>query len=473
MAEKSRPKLRPQAGPQFDAIQADWCPELFFGGARGGGKSYFLLLDYLQDVNRYASAWQGIIFRRSYPELQDLILKSHKMYSATGGEWLEQKKEWRWPNGACLRFRYLEHERDATRYQGFEYTWIGWDELPQWPSLDSYFMLLACLRSPVNVPTKRVRATGNPGGAGHQAVKAYFIDGAPLGYQPLGERSAWRMFIPSKVFDNKILLENDPQYIERLKRVGSEALVRAWLDGDWSVVTGAYFDCWSPQNTIDPFPIPRHWSRFMSFDWGSSEPFSLGWWAVADGSTTIKGHTSPRGSLIKYREWYGASAPNKGLKLFIEQVGDGIKHREEGETIDYRVAGLDLFDRRGGPSLAERLADMGLYFQRADTSRITGWDQMRRFMIGKDNKPELYFFSTCTDSIRTIPSLQHHERDANDVAAGEDHAADECRYAVMSRPDATDAPVTIQEVIAQKYQELNKPLTLDDLYALERSAGRR
>lgn len=462
-------QVRPQPGPQFDAIQADWCPELFFGGARGGGKSIYLLMDFLQDVPTYGAAWQGVIFRRTYPELQNLILQSHAMYPQTGAEWREQKKEWQWPNGACLRFRYLENPRDSTRYQGHEYTWIGWDELPQWPNLESYMALLACLRSGFNVPTKRIRSTGNPGGPGHQHIKAYFIDPAPTGYHLIGEHPQQRMFIPSRVTDNKILIESDPLYVERLKRVGSEALVRAWLDGDWSVVAGAYFDCWSSDHILKPFTIPRHWTKFMSMDWGSADPFSIGWWAVADGADGIY----PAGSLIKYREWYGASAPNKGLKLFIEQVGEGILEREEPGEITYRVAGLDLFDRRGGPSFAERLAIQNLIFQRADTTRIPGWDKMRQLLVGKDGKPMLYYFSTCVDSIRTIPALQHDEKRANDVAQGEDHAADESRYAIMSRPDITSAPVTIQDLVAKQYESLKLKPTLEDLYALERPQIRR
>ena len=116
---------RPQEGPQLEAVLATWADELFFGGARGGGKSDFLLGDFLQDVPRYGRNWQGILFRRTYPELQEIILRTNAIFPRTGAKWHEQRREWEWPNGAKLRMRYLERNADASRYQGHQYTWIG------------------------------------------------------------------------------------------------------------------------------------------------------------------------------------------------------------------------------------------------------------------------------------------------------------------------------------------------------------
>lgn len=433
----------PQPGPQAEAIAATWCPELAFGGARGGGKSEFLLADFLQDVPTYGPHWQGILFRRTYPELQEIIKRSHMMYVPTGAVWFEQAKEWHWPNGACLRMRYLEAVRDASRYQGHEYTWIGWDEKTQWATLEAYNMLMACLRcSAADVPTKRVRVTANPGGAGHLAFKGYFIDPAPLGMVPISdETGSRRMFIRSLVTDNKILLDRDPQYIERLKRVGSPELVRMWLEGDWNVTAGAYFPEFNSRHVIKPFEIPRHWTKFRSYDHGSARPFSVGYWAVAGEAFEVHGKLYRPGDLIRYREWYGASAPNVGLKLTIDQIADGARKREvPGEEISYSVADPAIFAEEGGPSIAERFRSRGLVFQPADNSRLAGWEQLRLRLVGYDEKPTVYCFETCKDSIRTIPAAQHDERKPEDLDSdGEDHALDDWRYGLMSRPYATPA----------------------------------
>lgn len=437
-----RPCWSPQPGPQTDAIEADWCPELFFGGARGGGKSDLLLGDFLQDVWNHGPAWRGVLFRRTYPELQEIILRSHEIFGPTGATWRESDKDWRWPNGAYLRMRYLEREADAARYQGHQYTWIGWDELPQWPSDKAYRMLFACLRSSAIVPTKRVRSAGNPGGPGHQWVKARFIDPAPGGFEPIeDDLGPWeRMFVPSRVQDNQILLDADPSYIARLKGSGSKELVRAWLEGDWSVVSGAYFPEWNPAlHVVAPMPLPVRWTRFRSFDWGSARPFSVGWWAISDGELSA----FPRGAMIRYREWYGmpAGQPNVGLKLTAEQVADGIKEREAGETIPIGVADPAIFAEDGGPSIAERMQRRGVMWRRADNKRVPqagamgGWDALRSRLVGEDGRPMIYLFDTCRDAIRTLPALQHDASRPEDVdTSAEDHAADEIRYACMSRP---------------------------------------
>ena len=89
------------------------------------------------------------------------------------------------------------------------------------------------------------------------------------------------MFIPSQLSDNPKLLENDPGYINKLRASGSPQLVRAWLEGDWNVIEGAFFPEFSTaRHIIQPFRVPDYWTRFRSMDWGSAKPFSVGWWTV-------------------------------------------------------------------------------------------------------------------------------------------------------------------------------------------------
>ncbi len=425
----------PQPGPQSDAIGATWCPEILYGGAAGGGKSDFLLGDFLQDVPTYGPAWRGIVFRRTYPELEELIGRSSEIYLPTGAHWHETKRTWRWPNGATLKMRYAEREKDKYRYQGHQYTWIGWDELTQWPSLSVYRYLRSRLRSASPVPTKRIRATANPGGPGHHEVRAYFIDAAPLGFRPIVDEATGleRMFVPSRLEDNRILMAADPGYVARLQGLGSEALVRALLDGDWSVISGAFFSEFRPSlHVVQPMELPAHWLRFRAMDWGSARPFSVGWYAVSDGEHP----RFPRGALIKYREWYGWNGtPNTGLRLTAEMVADGIVKREAGDRVAYGVIDPAAWSADGGPSIAERMIGRGVHFRSADNKRMPGWDQLRARLVGEDGRPMLYLFATCVHTIRTLPALQHDEEKPEDVdTEGEDHAGDETRYACMSRP---------------------------------------
>jgi len=411
--------------------------EVFYGGARGGGKTDGMLGEWLAHAGRHGKHAIGLMVRRRRTELVETIERSKALYAPLGATWHEQDKMWRMPNGARLRFAYLENDADADNYMGHNYTRVYIEEIGNFPSPKPVMKLMATLRSGAGVPVG-FRATGNPGGPGHQWVKARYIDPVPGGWKIIkdsfknpftGEKAEReRVYIPSRLTDNAYL--NGPEYVATLQMSGSDTLVRAWLEGDWDIVDGAYFDCWSAErHVVRPFTPPEHWTRFRSFDWGSARPFSVGWWAVATEAFEAEGKLIPAGALVRYREWYGAAEPNVGLKLTAEQVAEGIAQRDGGDAISYSVADPAIFSQDGGPSIAERMWVAGkILFRKADNRRVAahgamgGWDQMRARMIGEDGRPMIYCFSTCTDSIRTIPALQHDDSRPEDVDTdGEDH----------------------------------------------------
>lgn len=433
---------RPQPGPQTDFLE---CPvaEIFFGGARGGGKTDSVLGKWLQHCNRWGARAKGIIVRRRLKQLEDMIARAKTIFTPLGSQWNDQKATFIMPNGAVLRFRYLERDSDAEEYIGHSYTFLGIEEIPNFPSPEPINKLRATLRSGEGVVPQMV-ATGNPGGPGHNWVKARYIDPAPRGYKILKESfknpftseimEIERVFIPSKLTDNKILMTSDPFYVARLQQQGSVQLVKAWLEGNWDVVIGSFFDCFDLRRHVLPISvlesIPFTAKRFRAFDWGSSKPFSVGWYALSDGEWGI-----PPNALVKYREWYGCNGPNVGLKMTAESIAEGILDREQGEQIAYGVADPALFVEDGGPSKAARMASKKVTFLKADNRRITGWDQLRQLLLGEKGVPMLYFLECCEHTIRTLPTQQHDETEPEDIDTdGEDHAADETRYAAMSRP---------------------------------------
>lgn len=440
-------------------------PEVFYGGARGGGKTDGVLGKYALKAGTYGKGFNGVFFRRELPMLDDAIERSKDIYHLLGGRWQDQKKTWTFPNGARLRFRPLERTADADKYQGQNVSDACVEEAGQYPDPTPIDRLNGVLRSASGVPTQLIM-TGNPGGAGQQWIKLRYIDPCSTGMKvltrslPNGKQHRY-VFIPSRLQQNKLLMQADPDYINRLYLVGSQKLVDAWLEGDWSAIEGAFFDCWSAKHVIRPFTLPDHWTRFRSADWGSARPFSVGWWAVVGEDTLTDGCWLPRGALVRYREWYGVRKradgsiePNQGIKLPADEVGRGVVEREEGDPrIDYGVLDPSAFAEDGGPSIASRMRAEGANFRRADNKRVAtkgaigGWDQMRARLMGEDFgepmglRPMIYCFSTCYDSIRTIPSLQHDDVRPEDLDTDmEDHAADEWRYACMSRPYVTDGP---------------------------------
>jgi len=437
----------PQVGPQWSLVT---CPvfEVFYGGARGGGKTDGVLGEWLSHAAKYGENAIGLMVRRERTQLIETIERSRILYSPLGAKYHEQDKMWRFPNGARLRFAYLESDSDADAYQGHSYTRVYVEEVGTFPRPEPVLKLMATLRSGAGVPVG-FRATGNPGGPGHNWVRARYIDPQPAGWavgarrfrNPFTGNEVERdwVYIPSRLADNHYLGD---EYVANLFMSGSPALVKAWLEGDWSAIEGAFFDCWAPlRHIVRPFAVPDDWLRFRSMDWGSAAPFSVGWWAVVGDDTG----SLPRGALVRYREWYGT-----GGKLTAEEVAHGIMEREASDAhlIRYGVLDPSAFAQDGGPSIAERMhaaaraSNKQLLFRPADNKRVSqkgamgGWDQMRaRMKGGEDGRPMLVTFSTCLDFIRTIPVLQHDKDKPEDLdSEGEDHAADEARYACMSRP---------------------------------------
>jgi hypothetical protein len=444
--------------------------EVFFGGARGGGKTDGVLGKWALKEQRYGPKFNAIMFRRTTVSSEDAIERSKDIYKPLGGKFNESKLIWRMPNGGRVAFAYLDSIKDAEEYQGRNVTDAWVEEAGQYPDPSPIDRLFGVLRSSSGVPVQLI-LTANPGGAGQHWIAARyglipFPSGPKIVTRELGNGNLHKMaVIPSRITDNRVLLHGDPGYLDRLHLVGSESLVKAWLDGDWSAIEGAFFDGWSSSNVVRAFEIPDDWARFRSFDWGSAKPFSVGWWAIAGDDVRINsrqaspgigaqqasvgGLTIPRGSLIRYREWYGCQLgkPNTGLKLTTEQVAAGIKERSGADKFAYSVADPSIFTEDGGPARSEIFGRNGIHFKPADNKRIGragamgGWDEMRQRIRGNAGVPMLYVFDTCRDFLRTIPTLQHDPMRAEDLDTNsEDHIADEARYACMSRPWVPPAP---------------------------------
>jgi hypothetical protein len=446
---------RPQAGPQTALIA---CPthEVFFGGARGGGKTDGMLGDWLEHQQTWGKGAIGVFFRRTLPQLSEVMSRAHEIFTPLGARWHEQKKRFLFPNGARLAFRYLERDKDAENYQGHSYTRLYIEEATNFPSPAPIDKLRATLRS-TRVPQEAwgLRLTGNPGGPGHGWVKHRYIDPAPLGYQILREN--WinpfngkgliteRVFIPSKLSDNKLLMDGNPMYAAQLQQAGSKQLVEAWLFGKWDIIDGAFFSEFDPLIHVLPGDwierVPKSSLVFRAFDWGYAKPFSCGWYAVADGTWG-----PPRGAMVKILEWYGCTGrPNEGIRLDAPLVAEGVKERDldlqrqYGLKVRYGVADPSIFTRDGGPSIAELMLSKNITWGRADNKRLAGWQSMRTRMRVRAGQAGLYFLETCADTIRTLPTMQHDDKNVEDLDTdGEDHAVDETRYATMSRPWVID-----------------------------------
>lgn len=248
-------------------------------------------MDWVQHANTYGSNAKGLLVRRTMPELDDIIRRSRELYTPLGAEWLAGNKTWMFPNGAELRLRFLETEDDASRYQGHAYNWIGLDEAGNYPTSRVIDMMRACLRDTHGVPCY-LRLTGNPGGPGHDWLKARFVTPSPPG-TPFTVNGIRRVFIPSRLADNPHL-SSDLSYADRLRGSGPAHLVKAWLEGSWDITPdGGFF---KPDKIIRlPYSaIPKFERVYQSWDCAVSDrsfenaDYSACATIALEGNSTIK-----------------------------------------------------------------------------------------------------------------------------------------------------------------------------------------
>lgn len=465
----------PQAGSQQAFLE---CPvfEALLEGNRGGGKTETLLNDYLQHVGQgFGANWRGILFRRQFRDLEDVIAKSKPIFWAAfpKAKLVEgNSPEWRFPDGEKLLFRHINRVSDYNSYHGHMYPWIGFEELTTWPDLSVYKMMFSCCRSSVVGMPRKVRATTNPYGVGHNVVKMRFR--LPIGSRTVGpiikgdvdgkgNPEPDRVVVHSSLAENKVLLTADPEYISRIRAAAmNPEQAKAWIDGSWDIVAGGMFDdLWDERvHLVEPFPIPQTWRIDRSFDWGSTKPFSVGWWAESNGETVKLPsgrdlHTI-RGDLFRVAEWYGwdGKTPNVGIKMTAPKIAEGIKEREQklfpGRRVVPGPADSSIFDDSEGESIAsqQRKSSARITWVKASKgpgSRKNGAQQVRTLLFNANPRDEegnkisreakgLFIFSTCEQFKRTVPTLPRSDKDLDDVDTdAEDHAYDELRYRVYKR----------------------------------------
>ncbi|MCK9460698.1 MAG: terminase family protein [Proteobacteria bacterium] len=428
----------------WEVVDPEGADEILYGGAAGGGKTDALLIACILYCQQFGV--NSLFLRKTFPQLEgkpiprskELISKAAATYSETKHKWVFKK------TGAVLQFGSLDKSGDEEDYQGHEYGLIAWDELTHFP-IQPYDYLLSRNRNIKGGVKSKVVAATNPGGRGHSWCKSRWKIGVmppekgwlaePTPAQAMaGVPTRKRMFIPARVEDNQILMDADPFYKANLLGLPDQ-LKRALYDGDWDVFAGMAFSEWrnypNPDNkfthVIKPFEIPANWERFTTLDWGYSKPFSVGWWAI-----------DFDGRIYRYREWYGASEPDVGLKMDPVEVAVGILEREAGEPKPrWRVGDPAIWAKPqvGGPSVGEFFQGKGIFWRKGRNNRIQGKMQVHhRLKFDEEGYPGLYVFDTCQEFIRTFPELILDDRNPEDIdTTQEDHSFDEMRYGLMER----------------------------------------
>lgn len=425
--------------------------EVLYGGAAGGGKSDAIIVEALRQVDN--PNYRALILRKTYPQCRELIIKSIRIYSAAfpNAEYNGSEHYWRFPSGAKIYFGSMPNQLSHLNYQGLSYSYIAFDELTHF-TLEEYEYMISRNRADGEGLRVYIRATANPGGIGHGWVKERFITAAPPnvpytvksevtdknGKKITLERK--RIFIPSSIFDNRALLDNDPGYLANLAML-PDTQKKALLYGDWNSYEGQVFTEFKNNpngyvtkidtHVIDPFPIPRTWKRYRTFDFGYSRPFAVQWWAI-----------DYDGRAYLYRQFYGCTqTPNQGLKWEPRRIAKKIREIEdelESANTIYGIADPSIWDESRGRegTVIRMFEEEGVFFEKGKNDRLSGKMQCHyRFAFDEDSKPMAYIFNTCRAFLRTIPTLIYDTVNVEDVnTSQEDHDYDAMRYFFMANP---------------------------------------
>lgn len=434
------------------------CPvrEALYEGTRGPGKTEALLMSYAMHIGKgFGDYWRGIIFRQTYKQLADLVVKSRRLFRVIFPYARFNKGDycWTWPTGEQLYFRQIRTIDDYWDYHGHEYPFIGWEELTSWKNLDCYEQMKSCLRSPkIGIP-KIVRATTNPFGLGHRAVKEYFITPGRRGSIIDDGKGNKRVAIFGSVYENTYLLQADPEYVQRLEAIKDVNIRRAWLYGSWDInAGGAVDDVWDESvHMIRPFKLPDDAVVTRSFDWGSARPFSVGWWWESRGEEIELDDGTRRtfapGTKIRIGELYGSSGQhNVGLNWTNTRIAHEIKHIEtqKGWHVIPGAADSSIFDQSNGyeESIAMQMARSGVEFipaSKGPGSRRRRLSLLRNALEQAAKVPQqlpgVFATHDCKEFRRQIPELPRDPDDYECVdSGGEDHLYDEATYELsMSR----------------------------------------
>jgi hypothetical protein len=435
----------------FHAIRAN---EVLYGGAAGPGKSHAIrheLYDWCLRIPKL----QAYLFRRTHPELEkNHIIPALASFDPKLCKWNDKDSRFEFHNGSMLHMCHCQYEKDVFKYQGAEIDLLGLDELTTFTEF-IYDYLRARVRPTLDVPAEfrwripGVVAGSNPGGIGHAWVKKRWIDYCqpmvPI-QAPSREGGMVRAYVPGLLADNKILLDRDPTYKDRLNGL-PEPYRTAYMMGDWNVFMGQAFLFDRAVHVVAPHEIPEGAPIIQTFDWGFAKPFSVGWWWI-----------DPDRRLYRFHEWYGWNGEaNHGMRLADPSIAQGIiqieKKFKEHCIPKIRLAGPDCFAKRPdtkgggqGPSTAMEFRAIGdamqwpLHFRPGDPSRVLKIRQFQtRLQVPTDGTaPMLQVTENCEHFIRTIPLLQFDEKNPEDIDSdGEDHVYDESCHAMMLYKMAT------------------------------------
>ena len=430
---------RPHAGAQERFLRSA-AYEVLYGGAAGGGKTDALLFGLLRQTHH--PRYRGLFLRQSFPQLREVVDRTFATFPQLGAEWRATEYRWHFPSGSTIELGYCETMKDTVRYQGQEFVEIAYDELGQCADENVWNFLSTRNRASADGLTRFMRASANPGGAGHSWLKRRFVDFCPWDGTPVFVRpgsSLTRAYIPARLKDNPTLMARDPEYIQRLEAL-PDTMRRQLLDGDWDAGAGMYFnELHEDVHLVQAgalHGLSPWWPVWGAFDWGFAHPWAAGAFTINDD-----------GQFILLDSVHGR-------RMLPGEIAQRMRRTLPERAMLEVYAGHDCFAKRraeGGntPSIAETFLDADIALTHASIERVLGWNVMRHlFQVRRDDTgailPPKFLIWDTPGNRKTLANLKAAvsdpddpedviKEDANEMGEGGDDPRDMVRYGLSIR----------------------------------------
>ncbi len=398
-----------------------------YGGARGGGKSHWLLAQMGADDCQRVPGLKCLLLRKvgkaNLEHFEDL---RRRLFGRLKHDFSAFRGVLTFANGSRIIAGHFQNEKDIDAYLGLEYDVIGIEEATTLTAR-KYQDISTCCRTSKPNWRPRIYSTTNPGGVGHGWYRAKFI----VPFQE--KRETETRFIPARVTDNRW---NNPEYVRVLQNL-SGWQKRAWLDGDWDIAAGQYFTTLRREiHVVADFDETRAREWFCALDYG-----------FAHYTVALLGCTDGDGNIFVVDEhaerlWL----PERHAAAIKAMLG---RHKIGGRKLELTdlkrfVAGADVFSRQSdGTTIAAQYAKHGITLRVANTDRVNGWAEiLTRFGdVEAGIRPTLFMHQRCGRLTETLPTLQHDPNrpedvlkvDADEDGIGGDDCADALRYLVATK----------------------------------------
>lgn len=381
-------------------------PYTCYAGSKGSGKSAGLRLIMLKRRILYPGS-TGYIFRKTYAELErNHITPLLQQFSQLQQYYSATKKGLFLPNGSQLRFAFVEHKNQLTKFQGLDTDDLAIEEAGEW-QFEHFEYLDTQKRSAKEGISPRTLLTGNPGGIGHQWIKRLFVQRKFR----VVENPNHYYYVRAMVEDNPFIMKNDPDYVRRLEAISNETLRRAFRYGDWDIQAGQYFSEFSRDvHVVEPFKIPIHWKWFGAYDYGYNHPAAWLFFVTDEDGNVYLVH-----EIVKAQMRIDEQA-----KIVHEFISKMIETNQKKDKSIVFEAGHDCWAKKkaSDPTIAEDFSKLGVVMRRANIDRKLGASQVRMYLAHDpktDKRPRLFIFKNCEITIDCISRMIHNPSDIEDV----------------------------------------------------------